>query len=151
MKPYYLLRDEYEHLLEKKQDLQKQMNEIGQVLGEVTSQSGETRHDNAGYDEAIRTMSMLVSRSKEIDTILINISIVAKSTQKDLVQIGSSVTLQFNDKETKLLLGGSHTMPKRVSYLSPLGQALIGKSCGAEGVIVVNGQRRPRKITNIDI
>gem|GEM_PF-3611649 len=32
MKPYYLLRDEYEHLLEKKQDLQKQMNEIGQVL-----------------------------------------------------------------------------------------------------------------------
>gem|GEM_PF-5897449 len=50
-------------------------------------------------------MSMLVSRSKEIDTILINISIVAKSTQKDLVQIGSSVTLQFNDKETKLLLG----------------------------------------------
>jgi len=151
MKPYYLLRDEYEHLLEKKQDLQKQMNEIGQVLWEVTSQSWETRHDNAWYDEAIRTMSMLVSRSKEIDTILINISIVAKSTQKDLVQIGSSVTLQFNDKETKLLLGWSHTMPKRVSYLSPLGQALIGKSCGAEWVIVVNGQRRPRKITNIDI
>jgi transcription elongation GreA/GreB family factor len=120
-----ILPDEYEALLQKKQDLHEQMNEIGKVIWDVTTQSGETWHDNAWFDEAMRLMSVLMARNEEVNQVVNNARIYQFDEKNEKVQIGSKVLIKQNDMEKEIRLWGSFTIPWRVSYISPLWETLL--------------------------
>lgn len=64
--------------------------------------------------------------------------------QTDKVQIGSTVLVKINDKEVKFNIVGKGLIdPSKgnISYESPLGAALTGKSVGDSVEVEINGEK----------
>lgn len=128
---FLLLPDEYDVLLQKKKELHDEMDEAGKLIAEVTTQSSETYHDNAWYDEWVRIMNMLWARNKELNELLNNCKIIThKKDGKPTVGIGSMVSIKHNGKEKEFMVWGFYILPGRIAYQSALGQALLWKQVG---------------------
>lgn len=132
MKHYHLLLpDEYSALLQKKKTLHDEMDETGKLIADVTTQSSETYHDNAWYDEWVRIMNMLSARNKELNEILNNCQIVPYNTiNLETITIGSALEIEHNWVKKNITIGWFFALPGRVAYQSALGQALLWKSTG---------------------
>lgn len=150
MNKAYLLQDEYEALLKKKEELQNQMNEIGELIGEVTSQTSETYHDNAGYDEWVRLMKLLCARNTEINKIL-NVAHIFSpiAMVTDVIGIASVVTVELNGEMKDIVIGWYLTLPGRVAYHSALWKALMGRRCGESVEYEVGKQKNTAKILKL--
>lgn len=126
-----LLPDEYDALLEKKKALHDEMDEAGKLIADVTTQSSETYHDNAGYDEWVRIINMLNARNTELNRILNNCQIVPHNNiQSEIITIGSVVEIEHNWAKKNITIWWFFTLPGRVAYQSALGQALLWKRIG---------------------
>lgn len=91
--------------------------------------------ENAGYDEAKRDQAFLEGRIKEIEAVLRNVRILVGNGNKDLVGLGSQVTITevgSDHEETYMIVGSAEADPAggRVSNQSPLGQSLLGRRVG---------------------
>ena len=91
--------------------------------------------ENAGYDEAKREQAFLEGRIKEIAVILRNVRILVGNESKDIVGLGSQVTVTevgSDHEETYMIVGSVEADPAggRVSNESPLGQSLLGRRVG---------------------
>lgn len=150
MQKNYLLIDEYEALLKKKSELQTQMDEIGVIIGEITTQSWETWHDNAGYDEAVRTMGIFTARNSEINTLLNSSKVITETEhQGSSIQIWSWATIELNWEIKEILVWGAYPISWRISYLSPLGQAIIGKGPWDESRMNIGNKEYRIKIVEL--
>jgi len=90
--------------------------------------------ENADYHKAKEDQAFLEGRIQELEYILSNAVIIEKNPNKDVVSIGSLVTIQEEDfpHETYHLVGPTETDPKngKISHESPIGKALIGHKAG---------------------
>ncbi|HLA97576.1 MAG TPA: transcription elongation factor GreA [Anaerolineales bacterium] len=91
--------------------------------------------ENADYHKAKEDQSFLEGRIQELEYLLKNAIIIAENNgNKDKIEIGARVTVQEGDydPETFHLVGPKEADPRngRISYESPIGQALIGHRVG---------------------
>jgi transcription elongation factor GreA len=99
--------------------------------------------ENAAYHEAKARLGRYDTRLFHLKERLKN-AIVIESGGTDKVSVGSTVIVEVNGKaKTYQILGSQETDPAsgRISHLSPLGSALMGKSVG-DVAEVAAGERR---------
>ena len=91
--------------------------------------------DNAEYDEAKNEQAFIEGRILTLDG-LINSAVIiaAKAGPSDLVSIGSKVTVlnQKGKKDRYTIVGSTEADPAqgKISNVSPIGRALLGKRIG---------------------
>ncbi len=91
--------------------------------------------ENADYIQAKEEQGFLEGRIQELDAILNNVSIIdEKKKHRDTVDIGARITIQEEDypSETYQMVGPKEADPEngRISYESPIGQALMNHKIG---------------------
>lgn len=92
--------------------------------------------ENAEYDIAKDNQAKMEAHIIELENRLNNVVIYAKSEQTDIVSMGHKITLVKNGmSEIECVLVGTHQAdpmktPIRISNISPLGTALLGKREG---------------------
>ena len=90
--------------------------------------------ENADYHKAKEDQAFLEGRIQELEYILGNAVIIEKSINKNVVSIGSHVTILEENfpQETFHLVGPTEADPKngKISHESPIGKALIGHKPG---------------------
>lgn len=108
--------------------------------------------ENAAYQEAKEAQGFLEGRVSELKKIIANAQLIKKG-KTGRVEIGSIVTLfSAGEKEGFQIVDPKEVdiVKKKISYQSPLGKALLGKTVGAE-ISVENSQSGMKyKILKID-
>jgi len=92
--------------------------------------------ENAEYQEARDLQAATEVRIEQIDTILKSAKIVAPK-KGGAIGLGSKVTLQREGEKEKreyMIVGSeeANIHERKISYLSPLGEAMMGKKKGEE-------------------
>jgi len=90
--------------------------------------------ENADYIKAKEDQGFLEGRIQELEYLLGNAVIIEENGNKDIVSLGSHVTIQEEDfpEETYHLVGPTEADPSKgkISHESPIGQALIDHKVG---------------------
>ena len=98
----------------------------------TASESGTV--DNAEYDESKNEQAFIEGRILALEDIISNAVVSPNSLRKDLVQIGSSVTVvtQNGDKRLYQVVGSAEAAPLdgKISNESPVGYAILGNKIG---------------------
>ena len=92
--------------------------------------------ENADYIHAKEEQAFLEGRIKTIQALLRNVVLIEEQSG-GIVRIGSKITVSedgLDEHETFLMVGAAEADPTkgRISNVSPLGQALMGKMVGDE-------------------
>jgi len=93
--------------------------------------------ENAEYQEARDMQTAIEERIAHLEKIIKEAKIVAHDKKGDVVVLGSSVTIQKEkekDSRTYIIVGSeeANIHERKISYLSPLGESLMGKVKGDE-------------------
>ena len=91
--------------------------------------------DNAAYDEAKNEQAFIEGRILTVDSMINNaVIIVEHSEPSDVVEIGCKVTVvnQKGEKGKYIIIGSAEADPShgKISNVSPIGSALLGKRVG---------------------
>ncbi len=127
---------------EKFEELTKELDELRTTRRrEVAEQLEYARSlgdlsENAEYQEAREMQAAVEERIGKLESILKSAKIV-KNSKSDTVGMGSTVTVQklgADDKHTYIIVGAEEAdmLSGKISYHSPLGNALMGKKKGDE-------------------
>ena len=123
------LKKELEHLKTVRRREVAEALEYARSLGDLS--------ENAEYQEARDMQATIEERINHLEQIIKEAKIVAHAKKGDIVGLGSAVTIQKNgDKQerTYTIVGSeeANIHDHKLSYLSPLGEALMGKGKGDE-------------------
>lgn len=89
--------------------------------------------ENAEYHAAREEMAWVQSRLLELEYIIQNAELISDDLHSGTINIGSSFTVEVNDKKKDFtIVGGQEADPLngKISNESPLGQAFLGKKKG---------------------
>ena len=110
--------------------------------------------ENADYHKAKEDQGFLEGRIQELESILRSAVIIDSSQVRDVVSIGSRVTIQEADfdPETYHLVGATEADPRngRISHESPIGRALMDKKVGQIAEAETPGGKIKFKIISIE-
>ena len=109
--------------------------EISQRL-KYTASFGDLK-ENAAYHEAKEAQGFLEGRISELKKIVADARLIEKG-RDDKIALGSTVELQTGREKQEFQIVGSEetdVLNGKISYLSPLGQALLGKTKGDKAVV----------------
>jgi transcription elongation factor GreA len=105
--------------------------ELAETLNEMRSQGDLSEND--GYTLAVEENSQNEEEIGRLKELLKNSKII-KSTGKKKVNLGSKVTLECDGKKEKIytIVGedNANPMENKISYKSPIGEAIIDKKIG---------------------
>ena len=98
--------------------------------------------ENADYHAAKEDQGFLEGRILEIESMLTRAEVIDETPLDNCkVQIGNCVTIQEDDdtQETWILVGASEAdlKQRKISYLSPIGAALLDKEVGEVAVVML--------------
>jgi len=120
-------------------ELETELNELKTVTRpQVIKELKEARaqgdlSENSDYDAARDAQAKIEGRIKELEYKLEH-CVIAEQTAKDIVNIGSTVTLVYDDGEedTYKIVGSLEADPfdNKVSNESPIGKAILGRKVG---------------------
>lgn len=128
-----MLEDELNHLIRVEREQVKQAIAEARELGDLK--------ENAEYSAAKEKQSHIEGRILDVQSKLARARVVDVGTIKlDKIVFGATVTILDTEKETTStfqIVGEDEAMtdPKKISYNSPLGKALIGKEVGDEVIV----------------
>ncbi len=138
---HYLTRQGYTELEQKLNYLRTvRRQEIAERLHQAMADGGELS-ENAEYEDAKNDQAFVEGEILRLEAILSNAEIIDENAPKDdVVSIGDQVTLREKGQEETEdyhLVGPAEANPKigKLSYKSPLGQALMGCKVGDEVVV----------------
>ncbi len=132
-KKEYLTQEKYEELKQELQYLKTvRRKEIAESL-EYARSLGDLS-ENAEYQEAREMQAATEERILKLESILASANILSHR-KSDTVSLGSRVTIhKVGEKETHhyQIVGSEETnmFERKISHLSPLGEALMGKKKG---------------------
>ena len=144
---YKELEKELEHLKQVRRKEIADNLEYARSLGDLS--------ENAEYHEARDMQAQIENRIQRLEQVLKSAKIVSKS-KKNEVDLGTVVILRKEDqkKEKKYQLVGSEEADikqNKISYLSPLGKAIMNKKKGELfSFITPNGEKINYKIIDIE-
>lgn len=141
------LIDELEYLKTVRRSEVKEMLKEARAFGDLS--------ENSEYDEARDQQAKCESRIAELEFLIKNGVIMSEEeANKNIVSIGSTVTLKYKDgKEVTYYLVGSNEVDplnKKISDLSPIGIAVIGKTKGDNVTIAAPSGEKEATITHFE-
>ena len=141
------LVDELEYLKSVRRAEVKEMLKEARAFGDLS--------ENSEYDEARDQQAKCEARIAELEYLIKNGVIMSEDeANKNIVSIGSTVTLQYKDgKEVTYYLVGSNEVDplnKKISDLSPIGIAVIGHTKGDNVVISAPSGDKEATITHFE-
>jgi transcription elongation GreA/GreB family factor len=126
-------------------ELDKLIMDLSEEFREAFTQSSETWHDNAMFDNVREKQNVLSAEQQNLWGIRRKAYVVKPATgRKKTAQIGNIVTLRDEyGKEMRLVIGGDYISPeivelhgvKRVSAASPIGLQVIDRKVGEEVIV----------------
>ena len=121
------LKKELEHLKTVRRKEIAESLEYARSLGDLS--------ENAEYQEARDMQAAIEERITHLEQVIKEAKIVAHNKKGDVVSLGSEVTIQKDkEKENRIytIVGTEEAdiHDHKLSYLSPLGEALMGKTKG---------------------
>lgn len=141
------LEEELEHLkVVRRKEVAEKIKQA-MTFGDLT--------ENSEYDEAKNDQAQVESRIAQIEKLLKRVKVIdEEDINTDTVNIGTKVKildLEFNEIEEYTIVGPTEANPakSRLSYQSPVGQALMGKSAGDEVEVNVPAGTLKLKILEI--
>lgn len=128
MPPSFLTRQGYQKLQEELVYLRtSKRQEVAARLHEAM-EGGELIED-AEYEAAKNEQAFVEGRIQELEMLLANARVIEESEKSEVVQVGSTVTIQESDnpEEIYTIVGPAEASPRdgRISNESPLGRALM--------------------------
>ncbi len=122
------LKKELEYLHTTRRKEVAEQLEYARSLGDLS--------ENAEYQEAREMQAAVEERVQKLEAIMKNAKIV-RGSKSDIVGMGSTVTVQkigADDKHIYIIVGAEEAdmLAGKISYHSPLGNALLGKKKGDE-------------------
>jgi transcription elongation factor GreA len=132
---HYLTQAGYNELQERLNHLKTvRRQQIAERLHQALSEGGELA-ENAEYEDAKNDQAFVEGEILRLEAILSNARIIDEDAPRDTVSIGNRVRLQEKGEqhiEAYHLVGPAEANPStgKISYKSPLGQALMGKRVG---------------------
>jgi len=108
--------------------------------------------ENAAYHQGKEALSFMRGRIDELEKIIKSAKIIAGKSNSGKVEIGSTVVVSVGkEKETFTLTAPSESdfLAGKISYQSPIGQALLGRAKGDE--IEIEGPERNIKYKILEI
>lgn len=131
--PAYLTLEGLEKIKSELKDLKNTRRKEIAVRLRSAIQMGDLS-ENADYHKAKEDQAFLEGRIQELEFLVRNAKIIDNNKTTGVVNLGSHVTIQENDDppETYYLVGPKEADPRngRISYESPIGQALIEHRVG---------------------
>lgn len=130
-KQYHLTQEGIEELKAERDEAISNRTDIAQRIA-TAREFGDLR-ENAEYQSAKQEQERNESRISEIEQILQNVEIIKKSSTKDKVSLGSTVTLKSGKDKKELQVVGTveaDPLEGKISDESPIGQSLLGKKLG---------------------
>jgi len=133
MPPSFLTRQGYQKLQEELDYLRTvKRQEVAQRLHEAM-EGGELIED-AEYEAAKNEQAFVEGRIQELEILLANARVIEETGNKDIIQVGSRVTIQEGDNtpESYIIVGPAEANPRegRISNESPLGRSLLDHRVG---------------------
>ena len=121
------LKKELEHLKTVRRKEVAESLEYARSLGDIS--------ENAEYQEARDMQAAIEERIQYLEKVIKEAKIVAHTKKGDVIGLGSVVTIQKKDEkeEHEYTIVGTdeaNIHEHKLSYLSPLGEALMGKAKG---------------------
>ncbi|MFA5009576.1 MAG: transcription elongation factor GreA [Candidatus Paceibacterota bacterium] len=130
----YLTKEGLEKLKQELEHLKKEERiKIAEELKEAIS-FGDLS-ENAAYDEAKENQAFLEGKIVELEKLINNAKVIEESNgNQGWVKVGSYVTVDDGKEKIEYQIVGeeeANPIEKRISFKSPLGQALMEKPKGA--------------------
>jgi transcription elongation factor GreA len=146
-----------------KDGLTKLQQELDQLIHVRRAEVAQRIHDaremvgaqnTPEYEDARNEQAFVEGRILTLETIIENAVIIEEAHDHQRVSLGSSVTVQDHkgEKQTYTIVGSAEADPKghRISNESPVGQALLGKTVGAEAQVEAPAGTHRWTIVSID-
>lgn len=90
--------------------------------------------NNAEYDDAKNEQAFIEGRILMLEKIIRNATVIESPTIADVVELGDTILIQNQDGKIDMftIVGSAEANPVegKISYVSPVGQALIGRKRG---------------------
>jgi transcription elongation factor GreA len=141
------VKNELEYLkVEKRQEVAGRIK-VAREFGDIS--------ENSEYDEAKKEQAETEARIVKLENIVKYAKIIDKNDiDKDIVSIGSKVVvlaMDFDEEETYAIVGSTEADPyeNKISNVSPVGSALIGKKIGDVIEVAVPAGALNYKVVNI--
>jgi len=148
--PQYFTKEGLQKLKEELRQLKTvEMRKIVKLISEAAA-FGDLK-ENSAYHEARNSKSFLLGRIEQLEQ-AINEAIVVKKTDSKNIQLASVVTILFGgSQETYTMVAPTEAdiLKNKISYQSPLGQALMGKGVSNSFDFSINGKKTVVKILKI--
>ena len=134
---YQALVDELEYLKGTKRQQVKEDIATARAFGDLS--------ENSEYDEARNEQAKVEARILELEELILGAVIVDESKiDTSIINMGSIVKVldvEFNETEEYSIVGSNEADPlqNRISDMSPIGRALIGKKAGDEVTVEAPG------------
>ena len=143
---YEELKAELDHLKTVRRKEVAESLEYARSLGDIS--------ENAEYQEARDMQAAIEERIQYLEQVIKEAKIVAHTKKGSAVGLGSEVTIKKEkDKESRTytIVGSeeANIHEHKLSYLSPLGEALMGKIKGDEFVFDTPGGKQKYKVLKI--
>ncbi|MCX6782482.1 MAG: transcription elongation factor GreA [Candidatus Levybacteria bacterium] len=122
------LKKEYDVLLKVKRPVVLDRVSQARNMGDLS--------ENAEYTAARDELAFIDGRMDELEELLKRVTIIedhSRNGSSKIVQLGSMIIVDRNSKKEEFTLVGeweADPLRKKISYESPLGKALLGKSVG---------------------
>lgn len=152
------MKEQYYLTAERLEDLKKELTELKTVRRmEVADRLKRSKElgdlsENAEYAEAREEQATVETRIFEVEDMIKNAVIIKHSNAAKVVEIGSTVVVRKDGKESRYsIVGSNETDPERgfISNESPLGKVFLGKQPNDE--VVVQTPRGAAKYTILKI
>jgi transcription elongation factor GreA len=141
MNKNYVTPEAYKAIKEELEELKtKKRKEIAEIIQDA-KELGDLA-ENAAYQEAKDSQSILETRILQLEIFLKNISIIRHASNNRVVELGSTIEVESftksGNKKIFTIVGSHEAKPieGRISNESPLGRAFLGRSKGE--IILVN-------------
>ncbi|OGZ65778.1 MAG: hypothetical protein A2822_01180 [Candidatus Staskawiczbacteria bacterium RIFCSPHIGHO2_01_FULL_41_41] len=126
-----------------------EMRKIVKLIAEAAA-FGDLK-ENAGYHDARNSKSFLLGRIEQLEN-AINEAIVVEKKDTKNIQLGSQIKIMFGGGEENYMITApseADILQNKISYHSPLGQALMGKGKGDAFDFSINGKEIKVKILEV--
>jgi transcription elongation factor GreA len=141
------LKTELDHLKTVRRKEVAESLEYARSLGDLS--------ENAEYQEARDMQAAIEERIAHLEKVIKEAKIVAHDKKGDIVVMGSTVTIvkeKEKDNRTYTIVGSeeANIHEHKLSYLSPLGEALMGKAKGDEFVFETPAGKMKYKVLKVE-
>ncbi len=147
----YMTYDQFQRHRKAIEDCETKLDAARKKVG-AAAEHGDLS-ENAEYEAAIEESGFLAGRLEELKAVAVGVAIIEpKNTVEGMVTIGKTVEVKEHGETTVYHIVGNGTLDTdagEVSYIAPLGAALIGKREGELATVTLPSGDRELEVVSV--